>query len=178
MELSSERLRFLPHVPENLGRLVRWQTDRELLHLSDDDPEPSSEERVRAALERWIAGARDDMVHLAIHFAETGEPIGFAQIAFVDRRHRRCKLSIVIGERAFWGRGLGTEAIRRLCAYCFDELDMNRIAAETFAYNERSNRAFEAVGFRREGVLRESVLRDDGWHDEYVYGLLRREWRP
>lgn len=172
---GSERLVFALHRPENFDALHRWQNDRALLDLTDDEIEIQTEEQTRAALERWTGSPREDIEHLAIH-ARGGALIGFAQVAFIDRHHGRCKLAIVLGERQVWGQGLGSEAIRRLTRHCFEDLGLNRVAAEIFAFNERSIRAFEAAGFRREGVLREHVRRGERRWDQYLYGLLRSEW--
>lgn len=167
---------FDRHRPENLAKIHAWQNDPALAHFTDDSVEPQSVEQTRATLERWITQAHGDTHHLAIHLQSSGELVGFAQIAFVDVHHGRCKLAIVLGERELWGRGLGVEAIRRLTRHCFEDLGLNRVGAEIFAFNERSIRAFEAAGFRREGVLREQVRRGDVRFDEYVYGLLRSDW--
>lgn len=178
---ESSRLLFRPHRPENLHKVREWECDPELRHLGDESVAVPPEEETRAALERWLSGSRADQLHFAIHFAggAGAEPelIGFAQIVAIDPEHSRCKLGIVLGEKRFWGRGLGAEAIRRLVRYCFEELGVNRIAAETYAFNERAIRALEAAGFRREGVLRENLRRAGGFHDELLYSLLRRE-RP
>lgn len=178
MLFASDRLVFDRHRPENFAKLHAWQNDPELLDLTTDTVTFQTEDQTRAALERWINAARDDIMHLAIHLRATGELIGFGQLAFIDRHHRRCKMAIVLGDRARWGQGLGTEAIRRMVRYCFEELDLHRIGCEMFDFNARSIGAFTAAGFQREGVLRESIRRGERYHDEYAYGLLRREWQP
>lgn len=178
MLFASDRLAFDHHTSENLAKIHAWQNDPELLELTTDTVSFQTEEQTRTALTRWMTAGRDDIMHLAIHLRATGELIGFAQLAFIDRHHRRCKMAIVIGERAHWGQGLGTEAVRRMVRYCFEDLDLLRIGAEMFDFNTRSIGAFTAAGFQREGVFRESIRRGDRYHDEYAYGLLRREWRP
>ena len=102
--------------------------------------------------------------------------IGFGMIAFIDRYNRSCKLGILIGRRGDWGKGYAREALQAVIAYCFQELKMNRIGAEVYAINERSIRLFEGLGFQREGVVREAVLKDGAFVDELVYGLLCRKW--
>lgn len=178
MLFSSDRIVFDRHRAENLARVHAWQNDPELLELTSDTVTFQTEAQTRDALERWMSTNCDDILHLAVHVSATGDLIGFAQIAFIDHHHRRCRMALVIGEREYWGRGLGTEAILRMVRYCFEDLDLLRIGAEMFAFNDRSIRAFAAAGFRREGVLRDGIRRGEHYHDEYLYGLLRREWMP
>jgi RimJ/RimL family protein N-acetyltransferase len=178
MDLSTERLLLLPHSERNFAKIHAWQNDPELLELNADSVVFQTEEQTRKALERWIDASRNDIVHLAIHEKASLDLIGFAQIACIDYDHRRCKLALVIGEKALWGAGYGGEALRRIVSYCFLELSLNRIGAEMYSFNERSMRLFESAGFKREGTLRENVRKRGRFFDEYVYGLLRSDWAP
>jgi RimJ/RimL family protein N-acetyltransferase len=45
------------------------------------------------------------------------------------------------------------------------------------AFNTAALRCYEAVGFRREGVIRKQVFRAGSYHDVVVLGLLREEWQ-
>ncbi|KQX74467.1 GNAT family N-acetyltransferase [Aeromicrobium sp. Root472D3] len=76
------------------------------------------------------------------------------------------------------GRGLATEAVRELVRHAFDDVGVRRVVAECFADNEPSWRLMERIGMRREAhhVL-DSMHRDLGWQDEYVYALLAEERR-
>jgi [ribosomal protein S5]-alanine N-acetyltransferase len=173
--LTSERLVLKPHRAENFERLHAWKNDHEINAMSADSVKPSSEDESRKTLERWMQES-DDIIHLAIHLADSDELIGFLHIALIEPEHRRCKIGIVIGEKQHWGQGHGTEALRRAVDHCFTDMDMNRIGAETYASNPRSLGMLERAGFVREGVLRESVYKDGGFVDEYQYGLLRSDW--
>lgn len=164
------------------GRLLAWQQDRELRYLSDaEDREPDAED-IDATLARWNRPDRDDLHVFAVVARANLEPIGYLQVAMVDRFHRSCELGIILGERRAWGKGLGGEAIEAALGYCFLDLDLHRVGAEIFAINPRSVRLFERCGFVREGVLRDKVVKEVAGAlrpvDVYLYGLLRREWRP
>ncbi|NUW41912.1 GNAT family N-acetyltransferase [Nonomuraea rhodomycinica] len=78
---------------------------------------------------------------------------------------------------AFRGRGIGTEAQRRLVAYLFDHTRAHRVQAYTDTRNRAEQRALEKAGFRREGVLREAQWRAGAWHDQLLYALLRTDPR-
>lgn len=77
---------------------------------------------------------------------------------------------------AVQGRGLATEAVRRLVEACFTELGLRRVTAVCFADNAPSWRLMERIGMRREATFRgDSLHRDGRWLDSYAYGLLREE---
>jgi [ribosomal protein S5]-alanine N-acetyltransferase len=58
----------------------------------------------------------------------------------------------------------------------FDVLGLHRLGAYSNTANDVSTRALLAVGFRREGVLREFHRHGDRHHDVNVFGLLRADW--
>jgi Acetyltransferase (GNAT) domain/Tetratricopeptide repeat len=79
---------------------------------------------------------------------------------------------------AAWGYGYATEAARVLLQWAFGTLDLNRVQAETDTRNVASARVLEKLGFVREGTLREDCVVNGEVSDSWVYGLIRREWRP
>jgi RimJ/RimL family protein N-acetyltransferase len=62
--------------------------------------------------------------------------------------------------------------------WAFDTLDLNRVQAETHTRNAASAHVLEKLGFQREGTLREDCVVNGEVSDSWVYGLLRRQWRP
>jgi RimJ/RimL family protein N-acetyltransferase len=86
------------------------------------------------------------------------------------------------GERAILrgpggqNRDLGTEATRLIVGHGFERLGLHRISLEVYAFNPRARRAYERVGFRPEGVLRESLRYGDQWIDATVMSILAPEW--
>lgn len=119
---------------------------------------------------------REEQMHFAIHLVETGEFIGFSHIAFIDNYSKTCRIGIVIGEKQYWNRGLGTAAMRMMADFCFTDLGLNRITCEVYETNPRAWHMLESVGFKREGVLRENVLKEERFINEFVYGLLRHDY--
>src|SRR5207253_9733268 len=79
---------------------------------------------------------------------------------------------------ASWGQGCATEAAGALLQWAFDTLDLNRVQAEADTRNAASARVLEKLGFVREGTLREDCVVNGEVSDSWVYGLIRRQWRP
>jgi RimJ/RimL family protein N-acetyltransferase len=88
---------------------------------------------------------------------------------------RHATLGLVIGRKDYWGKGIGTEAVRLLCRYAFDELNLHRVQLSTYAINERGFRLYTRVGFKIEGRRREHVFIEGRYVDEVIMGLLRGE---
>nr|WP_206076217.1 GNAT family protein [Marinitoga lauensis] len=73
--------------------------------------------------------------------------------------------------------GYGTEAMKLLVNFIFDEMNINKVKLHVFSFNKRAIRSYEKVGFKVEGVLREQIFREGKYHDEIIMGILRREWQ-
>jgi ribosomal-protein-alanine N-acetyltransferase len=69
------------------------------------------------------------------------------------------------------------EAVERLLAYLFDELDLHRVIAITDVENIPSCNMLDRLGFRREGHFVENLMFKGNWGSEYYYGMLKREWK-
>jgi RimJ/RimL family protein N-acetyltransferase len=107
---------------------------------------------------------------------DVGDPYAQREVA-EDAKASEAELGWTF-DPAVHGRGFATEAIRALLGICFDDLGLRRVTAACFTANEPSWRAMERVGMRREAHhVKDSLHRDHGWQDEFIYALLAGEWR-
>ncbi|HLY28941.1 MAG TPA: GNAT family protein, partial [Aggregatilineales bacterium] len=93
-----------------------------------------------------------------------------------DVRNRFGRIGIVVGAPRNRGRGYGTDALRILANYAFNELNLHRMEIEVFSFNAAAIRSYEKVGFKCEVTKRQAVYRDGAYHDVLMMGLLRQEW--
>ena len=77
-----------------------------------------------------------------------------------------------------WGKRYATEAVRAMIQWAYGALDLNRIEAELDTRNAASARVLEKLGFEREGLRREDCIVSGEVSDSWIYGLLRRDWKP
>ena len=61
--------------------------------------------------------------------------------------------------------------------YAFNELNMHRLWAEVYAFDERKSNFFKQLGFTLDGRHRETYWHDGLWHDSLFFGILRHEWK-
>ena len=101
--------------------------------------------------------------------------IQFGQELEPDYRHGTIDLFL---DGDHQGRGLGPDAIRTVARYLFDVLGHHRITIDPSAANDRAIRAYERVGFRPIGRMRDYERGPDGtWHDGLLMDMLRHELR-
>jgi RimJ/RimL family protein N-acetyltransferase len=90
-----------------------------------------------------------------------------------ERRHS-AELSYWLGE-PFWGRGIITKSVGAISELAVKELGLTRIESYVFSWNPASARVLEKMGFEREGVLRNSVIKDGVLLDRWLYAYLSEQ---
>ena len=103
-------------------------------------------------------------------------PIGVIGLRHLDQPMRTAQIGTWLG-REHWGTGANDEAKQLLLDFSFGLLGLHRIEARIALGNHRSRRAFERLGARSEGVLRESFFKDGVYHDQNLFVVLEPEWR-
>jgi RimJ/RimL family protein N-acetyltransferase len=139
-----------------------------------DHPMPQSMARLEAEFDQKAGGGGRDGESFAI-VAESNF-IGSCGLFNFDNLGQTCELGIGIGNKLYWGKGYGREAISLLVDYAFRYRNMHKVFLRVHGVNERAQRAYKAVGFVEEGRLRAHVY-SNGAYDDLVYmGILRSEW--
>ena len=99
--------------------------------------------------------------------------IGKCGFTRVNWKNRLAELAILIGEKDYRGKGYGADAIEILCRFGFDEMNLHKIKAVVFSFNEAALRCYEKCGFEREGLLKQEMYREGAYHDVVVLGRIK-----
>lgn len=110
---------------------------------------------------------------------ETVEDDRFVGICTL-KDHHATNRAAAIGIRLLqeeWGRGLGTEAVRLLLRFAFDDLDLHKVKLDVLADNQRAVRSYRSCGFQVDARRRQARFRDGRAQDVLDMSILAREWR-
>lgn len=170
--IDGEKTRLRAIEREDIPHFVEWLNDPEVAYYLGRLPLLS-----RADEEHWFEETVRDERHriLAIDTLE-GVHIGSIGLHNLDWRNSSAELGIMIGDKNYWSKGYGRDAIRSLLRFGFGELNLHRIFLRVYDFNPRAIRCYENVGFKHEGVFREAVYINGGYQNELVMGLLRDEF--
>ena len=116
-------------------------------------------------------------VRLAICTVDEDLYIGNIYLTGIDYVSRKATSHILIGNHDYWNDGYGTEAMRLLLDYAFNHRNLRRIEAIVLEDNIGSCKMHEKLGYKREGLLRESVYKDGCYKNQVYYALLKSEYK-
>jgi [ribosomal protein S5]-alanine N-acetyltransferase len=153
-----------------------WLNDPEVTRYTETGTFPTTAQD----LERFhqeVTGSRSQVI-LAIVHTQSGRHIGNVKLGPIHWVYRSATFGILIGEKKFWNKGIGVEATRLMVEYGFYRLNLHRIDLGVYAEHESAVHAYEKVGFKVEGRLREDVFQGGEYKDRLWMGLLRSEYPP
>lgn len=101
--------------------------------------------------------------------------IGTIGLMSYNKANRSAEIGYSLS-RAYWNRGLMTEALTGMLKYCFEDLQLNRIEAQHEAGNPASGAVMRHAGMRREGTLRKRIFNKGKYHDMELYSILKEEF--
>ena len=87
------------------------------------------------------------------------------------------EFDIVIHRKEFWGKGYGYDATMTVLKYGFEKLKLHMIYLHTYAYNKRAQGLYKKIGFKKNGIMRESVLYKGRYYDKIIMSMLAKEWK-
>ncbi len=161
---------------EDLDALWRWLNDPAVMYFWAE-PALTSRDELESRYQAGGLGGSTGRVHWLLIETLEGEAIGRVGYVDLDRRNRRAEIAIQIGEPAYWGRGYGRDALVAFLGHLFHELNLHKVWLRVEAFNERARRAYEACGFRRDGVLREHTFLGGRYWDSIVMSITEDEFR-
>jgi len=176
LRLESERLVLRRLHEADVPTAVAHESDRRIMHwIRDAMPADQIEHRVRLAVAPWTG---DDGRWLLLAVATRADPahmIGVVCCRVTEREHETMEIGYRL-HADVQRRGYAFEACSRLLDHLFGTVGVRKAIALCVADNEPSWRLMEKLGMQREACLREYSKLDGQWRDEFVYGLLAREW--
>ena len=103
--------------------------------------------------------------------------IGSTGLKKIDYKHKNAEFGITIGDKNYWGKGIGTEATKLIVNFGFKTLGLNSIYLMVFGMNKAGQKAYKRAGFNKTGVLRQHFKCKKGFDDEIFMDILRKEWK-
>jgi RimJ/RimL family protein N-acetyltransferase len=156
---------------EDAERCYRWMNDPNIVRTLKSRYPIAFQNEIEW-LDRAMR-AHSDERHFAIERKDDRTHIGNASIHDIEWVSRVASFGLFIGEPSAWNRGFGSDAIRTLLRFAFDEMNLRKLRINVFDYNDRAKHVLETHGFVQEGRLRSEFYRDGAYHDIVILSAFR-----
>ncbi|MGX4599017.1 GNAT family N-acetyltransferase [Faecalimicrobium sp. JNUCC 81] len=168
-----EKVVLRSYKEEDIEIALKLVNDKELKKfLVDCIPFPTS----KWEEDEWIKSQKSNKegtYNFAIEDIETNKYIGGCGINSVNWLTRVAVVGIMIGDKDYWGKGYGTDAMKVLIDFIFNDMNINKIRLSVFSFNERAIKSYEKCGFKVEGVLKNEIFKEGKYYDEIIMSKFR-----
>ncbi len=172
-KLVGKKCYLSPINVEDADQYCVWLNDLEVSSNLLTFGQQLSLEREKVILQDMI---KNNAQIFAIIDADSDKLIGNCSIFRISERNRKAEVGIFIGDKEYWDKGYGTEALSLLIDYGFNVLNLNNIMLEVFSYNKRAIHSYKKVGFKEIGRRREAIIFAGEKHDEIYMDILASEF--
>ena len=116
-----------------------------------------------------------DVLRCIVALQNDGRALGTIILSDIDQKNATGHIHIKMLKDGGRGRGYGTDAVKTMVRYAFEELRLNCIYANILAYNDEPIKRFERCRFKKDGVLRQRVYKKGKFVDMLAYSILITE---
>ncbi|MCH8839509.1 MAG: GNAT family N-acetyltransferase [Planctomycetes bacterium] len=174
MQISLDTCVIRSFQPEDAASLARYANNRRIWrNLRDSFPHPYSLDDAH----QFIARIKDQALETVFAIEVDSQAVGSIGIRLKEDVERVTgEMGYWLGE-PFWGRGLMTDVVRAFTEFALREFSLQRLEAGVYEWNPASARVLEKAGYRLEGTLRRSMIKDGQVIDRLIYACLAED-RP
>jgi RimJ/RimL family protein N-acetyltransferase len=169
-------IKLAPLHPEHVAHFYTWLRDPDVIAYSLSAFQSL---KTKEQVDQWFAAtlAQANTLNLGIYLQDTGALIGYAGLSSISAINQSGEYFIFIGEKAQWGKGVGTAVTKQVLHLGFTTHQLNRIMLTVSEGNTGGLKAYAKAGFVVEGRLRQAACRQGVFHDKIVMSVLKAEWQ-
>lgn len=171
-KIVGEKLYLSPINMDDVEKFTEWVNDLSVTINLVLSPYIFSLEKEKEALERLNKeGCAFSIINLS-----NDELIGNCGLLKVNQINRTAEAGIFIGNKGYWNKGYGTEALSLLLDYAFNLLNLNSIFLRVHSFNIRAIQCYKKCGFKEIGIRREAYIVGDKKYDQIYMDILASEF--
>ncbi len=173
MILRGKKVIIKPLAEKHLPVCFRWVQDPEVTRFTRF-PIPKNMKAEREWYREMRKRSQTNKL-FAIHDENTNKYIGTIGLHKIDTKlNKNCFAGILIGEKSFWNRGYGTDAMKTILHYCFKTLKLHKVSLTVDPKNKRAIHCYKKAGFRQEGYLKDDNFYKGEWLDSILMAAFKK----
>ncbi|ARU50047.1 GNAT family N-acetyltransferase [Sulfurospirillum diekertiae] len=173
MKLIGEHLYLRPlHVNDALGDYPSWLNDRVVCQYNSHGDTLYTQEMALS----YIQSMQNNLTCKVFAMCDktSDKHIGNIALQAISPKNKSAEFAILLGDKAYWGKGLSKEAGKLLLDYGFDFLKLHRIYCGTSEANVPMQHLARSLGMELEGRRKEALLKHENFYDVLEYGIVQK----
>jgi len=170
-KLNGKKCYLSPINTNDASKFTEWLNDLEVTENLTLYPNEICLENEKGFLEKLAKDHNYSIIDI-----NSNELIGNCGFVDIDNINQTAEAGIFIGNKTFWNRGYGTEALCLLMDYGFKALNLHNIFLRVYSFNKRAVKTYEKIGFKYIGRKREAIFRNFKRHDLIFMDILADEF--
>ena|ERR1035437_5526560 len=164
-----EDLAFVPLTEQYIEIVREWRNSESVLKYMYTDTIITAEQQIQ-----WFEKISKDESQKNFVIIKNNTPAGLVSFHAIKPQFKTCYWGYYLGNEST--AGLGAKVEYKAITYVFEELKMNKLLCEVIDFNTMVIKLHEKFGFRREGYLRQHIIKNGQFHDVIALALLKTEW--
>lgn len=149
-------IKLIPFNKAHFEKSRKWMNDPELCRLFNRVYRSWSKEDQ----EKWYAQLKKDRSQLVFAIIYNGIYVGNIGLKEIDHENKKGEYYILIGDKKYWNKGIGTKASKLLLSKCKRQLKLNKIYLQVAESNKSALKLYKKIGFVIEGRLKNEFIRE------------------
>lgn len=155
-------------------KYIGWLNNKEVCRENSHGVFPNTKAKTIAYV-KGLENSKSEMA-FAIRWKKNDAHVGNAAINRIDPVNRSADLAIMIGDKKYWGKGIGSEVYALLLDHGFNALNLNRISSGQTVTNKGMIKVCEKMGMKKEGILREALYKEGRYVDAVIFSILKKDF--
>ena len=168
--LNSKKIALRSIEQEDLESLRSWRNDPRLRKYFREHKEITKSDQ-----QNWYKKILSDKNQYNFCITVGEKLIGHCGLYYIDWINRSAEFGIYIGDLDYRNGGYGSDALRTLIKYGFNDLNLNKIWCEVYK-NNKALKIYKHIGFKHEGTLRQSYYNEGKYWDSDILSMLKKEY--
>lgn len=160
----------------DLNSINKWRNNAELIASLESPFRYINFETDKNWFENYMHN-RTNNVRCVFHSDESPDDIiGSIGLLNIDPINRKADFYLMIGDKKYQGKGFGSQATVQILQHAFLNLNLNRVQLTVLENNEHAIKLYVKVGFKTEGIQRQSVYKNGNYIDMILMSILKDEF--
>ncbi len=171
---SSNRINLRKVTEDDAAIYHKWRNNPVVMENTSPNLDVYTQEETEGFI-REITNSIDSKCYM-IELKDQDQSIGIVSLINIDYKNRNAECIIDIGEKDYWSKGYGREAMELVLNYSFTEMNLHKVYLRFFSFNHRAMKLYEKLGFVKEGEQKEHIFRNGQWHGVTLMAIFQGDY--